>query len=65
MSYPMVNDFLFGYGTPLAILLCSIIFMMKLENTMKTLLIYLMNTLLKPVKKLAAPRSFTDLKADL
>jgi copper chaperone CopZ len=35
----MVNDFLFGYGTPFAISLCSIILIMKLENTMKTLLI--------------------------
>ena len=42
----MVNNFLFGYGTLLAILLCGIILIMKLEDTMKTLLIYFMNTLL-------------------
>ena len=42
----MVNDFFFGYGTPFAIPLCSIILIMKLENTMKTLLVYFMNALL-------------------
>ena len=42
----MVNNFLFGYGTPLAIPLCSIIIIMKLENTMKILLIYFMNAFL-------------------
>ena len=42
----MVNAFPFGYGMPLAILLCRIILIMKLENTMKTLLIHFVNALL-------------------
>ena len=42
----MVNNFLFGYGTLLAILLCGIILIMKMEDTMKTIFIYFMNALL-------------------
>ncbi len=41
----MISNFFFGYGTPLAIPLCSII-IIKLENTMKILLIYFMNAFL-------------------
>ncbi len=42
----MVNNFLFEHGTSLAILLCGIILIIKMEDTMKTLLIYFMNALL-------------------
>ena len=46
LSYLMVNNFILRYGTSLAMPQGSIILIMKLENTMNTLLIYFMNVLL-------------------
>ena len=59
LSYLMVNNFIPKYGMPFAMPQCSVILIMKLENSMETLLIYLMNTLLVAnvflmVKQLAA-----------
>jgi hypothetical protein len=42
----MINNFLFGHGMSLAIPHCIIYLIMKLENSMNTILIHFMNALL-------------------